>query len=321
MNQLPDRLHTVSSRGVFEGLLDHYRTIAPLRSKSLIISLFGDVVSPHGNEIWLGSVIRALLPFGINERLTRTAVFRLVREGWLVGHRSGRRSYYGFSDYGAHEYARAARRMYAAPGGHWSGSWQVIIQARAAAPGFPEEGLRRSLHWQGYRALMPGTWARPAPGGSDLRDTLAEFDALDRVVTFEARTDDIADLATVRGLVADAWRLGELADRYRQFIELFGGLAGNSGTRKHPPAPPESFLIRLLLIHAYRRILLNDTSLPEILLPPPWPGIEAQRLAASVYRSLAGPSASYICSALVCAQGNLPSAHPSFHDRFPDQHR
>ena len=54
-----------------------------ISSTAVVFTFFCDVVTQHGGEIWLGSVIQALAPLGINERLTRTAVFRLVQDDWL----------------------------------------------------------------------------------------------------------------------------------------------------------------------------------------------------------------------------------------------
>ena len=70
----------------------------PVRTGSLIISVFGDAVSQHGSAVWLGSLIKVLEPFGLNQRQIRTAVFRLVKEDWLVARQLGRRSYYSFTE-------------------------------------------------------------------------------------------------------------------------------------------------------------------------------------------------------------------------------
>ncbi len=51
-----------------------------ISSTTLVFTFFCDVVTQHGGEIWMGSIIRALAPLGINERLTRTSVFRLVQD-------------------------------------------------------------------------------------------------------------------------------------------------------------------------------------------------------------------------------------------------
>ena len=95
----------------------------PVRSGSLIISVFGDAVSQHGSAVWLGSLIRVLEPFGLNQRQIRTAVFRLVQQDWLVARQVGRRSYYSFTAAGQRHYEKAARRIYYAGPGTESGPW------------------------------------------------------------------------------------------------------------------------------------------------------------------------------------------------------
>ena len=55
-----------------------FRGRRPIRAGSLIITVFCDTVSQHGNAVWLGSLIDALSPFGLNQRLIRTSVYRLV---------------------------------------------------------------------------------------------------------------------------------------------------------------------------------------------------------------------------------------------------
>src|SRR4029450_11540529 len=56
---------------------------APPRASSLTITVWGDGIAPHGGAVMLPGLIRLLEPFGVNERLTRTSVFRLARERWL----------------------------------------------------------------------------------------------------------------------------------------------------------------------------------------------------------------------------------------------
>ncbi len=82
---------------VIKALVDDFVNRSPMRTTSLVVSVFGDVITQHGHTIWLGSLVKALAPIGVNERLVRTTVFRLVKEGWLEAERVGRRSYYRFS--------------------------------------------------------------------------------------------------------------------------------------------------------------------------------------------------------------------------------
>src|SRR4051812_48137030 len=98
----------------------------PPRSKSLVMTIFGDAIVPHGGSIWLGSLIELLAPFGVNDRLLRTSVFRLSQEGWLVAHRDGRRSAYTILPEAMPRFAHAYRRIYAPLETHWDGKWTLV---------------------------------------------------------------------------------------------------------------------------------------------------------------------------------------------------
>ena len=68
-------------------LLRHFRAQRPLRGGSLLVTVFGDAIAPRGGAVTLESLIRLAAPFGLTERLVRTSVARLAREGWLSGAR------------------------------------------------------------------------------------------------------------------------------------------------------------------------------------------------------------------------------------------
>ena len=298
---------------VVKHLIEEFASRRPIRTTSLIITLFGDVVSQHGGTIWLGSLVEALAPFGISDRLVRTSVFRLVREGWLEAERVGRRSFYRFTPYGTHEYERAARRIYALKQKHWNGHWQLLIPLDI--PEQSREAFRRSLHWQGFRAIASGTYAKPGEGGSALLQILQEFDAVDRVLLMQADSSDLSSEKVLRNLVQEAWHLEEVARGYRDFLAHFRPL--HQWLQRRPkPDPQTAFIARTLLIHDYRRILLQDTHLPEALLPPGWPGERVLQLTGKAYRALAEPSVTYITSELESGNGRMPPPVDGFWSRF-----
>jgi len=298
---------------VIRRLIDGFTGRRPMRTTSLIVTVFGDVVSQHGGSIWLGSLVKALAPMGVSERLVRTSVFRLVQEGWLEFERVGRRSFYRFSEYGDHEYARAARRIYGQEDGRWNGRWQLLIPLDI--PEESRERFKRSLLWQGFRAISPGTFAKPGEGGEALRECLEEFDALDKVVLLEADTLPPTSDRLVWKMVHESWRLNEVAQGYREFLQRFRPLLRR--LRRYPDIEPEAaFIARTLLIHDYRRILLKDTRIPEQLLPAKWPGDGAQQLTALAYRSVADPSVDYITGRLEGREGPMPAPGRDFHLRF-----
>src|SRR5438874_6179842 len=91
----------------------------PPRAKSLIVTLWGDALGPHGGAVWLAALIRLLQPFQINERSVRTSVFRLMRDGWLDARSQGRRSRYRLTPGGMQRFEQAYRRIYLAPDPTW----------------------------------------------------------------------------------------------------------------------------------------------------------------------------------------------------------
>jgi phenylacetic acid degradation operon negative regulatory protein len=92
-------------------------------------------------------------------------------------------------------------------------------------------------------------------------------------------------------LLASGWDLSEVAGAYRHFISRFAPLAA---MLQHPAiefTPEQAFVMRTLVIHAYRRVQLHDPQLPLELLPAPWPGSQAYELARkSIWPCRARPS-------------------------------
>ena len=294
-------------------LLEGFRARKPLRSTSLIITLFGDTVSQHGHTLWLGSLVNALAPLGVNERLVRTSVFRLVKEGWLEAERVGRRSYYRFTAHGNAEYERAARRIYATEDTSWEGHWQILIPL--AIPEDDRDNFRRSLNWQGFRSIAPGTFAKPGGAGRALQETLEEFDARERVLLFDATSSALGSARQLREHVHECWQLESTAAAYHAFLDDFRPLR-RWVSRQQQLDPEAAFLVRTLLVHDFRRALLHDTPLPRELLPPGWPGAEALALTGQLYRTLAEASTRYITGNLEGDSGSLPPASPGFNTRF-----
>src|SRR5262245_19998960 len=93
----------------------------PIRAGSLIVTLYGDAIAPRGGSLWLCSLNELMGLFGIEPGLVRTAMSRLVGEGWFERTRRGRNSFYRLSARGAAEFAEAGRRIYRSGEARWDG--------------------------------------------------------------------------------------------------------------------------------------------------------------------------------------------------------
>jgi len=287
----------------------------PPRSKSLVMTVIGDAIAPHGGRAWLGSLIALLAPLGVTDRLLRTSVFRLAQEGWLVAKRDGRRSLYAIEPLALPRLERANGRIYAAPGLHWDGRWTLVLAPNGSIDAPLRAALRKELEWEGFAMLAPGVLAHPAPNADSLGEILARTGAAGKVFLCAAHALPGGASRPLCELVDDGWDLRPEIDSYRQFIATFAPLLAGL-QRDGAPDRAAAFAIRTLLIHAYRRVQLHDPMLPVELLPDPWPGSDAYALAGAIYRLVAGPAEDHVLQVLRAEEPDAPLADSAYFARF-----
>ena len=286
-----------------------------LRSKSLVMTVMGDAIAPHGGAAWLGSLIELLAPLGVTDRLVRTSVFRLVQEGWLTASREGRRSRYGFDAKSLPRFERADRRIYAPPGLHWDRRWTLVIAPNGSIDGDLRSAVRKELEWEGFAMLVQGVLAHPGADAEGLLDALGRTGARDKVfVVSGAELPDVGS-RPLQELVGESWDLTAVAQSYRGFIEQFTPLLALL-REEAQVAPADAFVIRSLLIHAYRRLQLHDPMLPIELLPDPWPGSDAYAVARAVYLLVVAQAEVHIDTVLRREDPTTPPADDAFYQRF-----
>jgi len=297
--------------------IDKFLAADPPRAKSLVVTIFGDSIAPHGDSIWLQSLIDLLRPFGVNERLVRSSVFRLVEEEWLVAERHGRHSRYAFTPSGRKRFERAHDKIYFASHRRWTrewnGEWTLLIAPPSQLPPASRVLLRRELAWEGFRMISPGTFAHPAGDRRALDEILDRTHLSDHAVVCSARDLDSTGSRSLRSLISQHWELAPVFDAYQKFIERLRPLLGFM-PRDNGIASEQAFAIRTLVIHAFRRVLLHDPLLPAELLPEDWPGRKAHDLCRSVYHVTYPDAEQYMLSVLGPAA--LPRPAPYFQERF-----
>ncbi len=289
-------------------LVSAFRRQRPLRAGSLIVTLFGDAILPRGGAITLRSLIGIAAPFGIQERLVRTAAARLAQDGWLETRRLGKHSEYRLSASGSERFEEATERIYG-PAPSWSGRWTLLVLPPLTAAA--RAVLRRELIWLGFGELAAGIYAHPEMSREGVRRALAPFAAARRTLVFEATLSGDASPAR---LLERGWNLDELAQGYRRFVSRFEPALGAS--RIASIAPQTGFVLRTLLIHDYRRLHLRDPLLPARVLPTDWPGFEAAALCRALYARVFGPSEQYLSASAAQLDGPLPAPGAAVRRRF-----
>ncbi len=292
-------------------LVDEFRSRPTLRAGSLITTVFGDAIAPRGGTVWLGSLINAMSDFGISERLVRTSVFRLVKDGWLQSEQVGRRSYYSLTDEGRGRFDQATHRIYGDPAVDWDGKWCLLLLSGLDTA--DKEELRREFGWLGFGSLSANVLAHPTPDLVDLDVTIQRLGVGDNLVVLTGQV--VRNEAGLRHLAHASWNLAELDSRYTDFVSMFRpALRAATDTREIPPRT--AFILRTLLIQEYRKVLLRDPLLPADLLPASWQGGAAYQLCRNLYLAVHEAGDSYLGDMLETADGPLPPPMGSFHKRF-----
>jgi phenylacetic acid degradation operon negative regulatory protein len=242
----------------------------PVRARSALFTLFGDVVRPTGGEAWLTVLTECMGVLGHSPEATRTALHRMAAEGWVEPRRVGRYAAYRLTPLGVDRLEEAAARIYRLRAVDWDHRWRLLV---SPAIGRDAE-LGRSLAWMGFGRLTADTWVSPHPHGERLAGLLARHEVAEDAVRFLA--DATGDDA---GIVRRAWDLGELRAAHAAFLDRWRGV-------RAPGDPAAAFTMRIELVHHWRSFLFLDPGLPVALLPADWLGDEAAACFRDLYGAL-----------------------------------
>lgn len=287
----------------------------PPRSKSILMTVFGDAIAPRGGSVWLGSLITLMDALGINDRLVRTSVFRLTEEGWLDAQRSGRRSQYALTPQGSKRFARAHQRIYAPARVNWDGRWLLVIAPPDNSSTALRNALKKELLWEGFGLVTPGLYAHPGNKAEALTEILHRTGAADKVIVSTATNMDAISSMPLTDLVKLCWQLDTVRKSYTQFVHKFALLASLLSEENHLTLQ-QAFVIRTLLIHAFRRVQLHDPQLPAELLNADWPGATAYDLCSTIYNIVSEQADAYVALTLAAEQDVVLPVHAAFSDRF-----
>jgi phenylacetic acid degradation operon negative regulatory protein len=234
-----------------------------MQARSALFDLYGDYLGSRGGQAQVAALVRLLAPLGIAAPAVRTAVSRMVGQGWLEPVRLHGSPGYRLTGKAARRLDEAARRIYRTAELPWSGRFDLVVltppTSRAA-----RGRLSAHLAFLGYGRLDQATWVAPRPG-PEIDTVLAEASVrFDRFTASHAGSADGA-----KALVRRAWDLAALAEAYRRFLAEFGpvilAVADHNG-------PAQAYAARFRLVHAWRTFLFSDPQLPASLLPQHWPG-------------------------------------------------
>jgi phenylacetic acid degradation operon negative regulatory protein len=237
----------------------------------MLLTVLGEYVLPAENGVWQETLISALTSLDYKTQAARQALARSVSGGWLRTERHGRRARMYLTDETREMLSSGAERIYGFGEPHpWDGRWLLVVVRVPEQRRDVRHLIRSQLAWAGFGSLGNGLWISPhVDREAEVRRIAGELSPAE-LLSFRAEFGSIGEPAKV---IADAWDLGDVADRYREFISRFG--------RVRPKTPEAAFRTQTELVHTWRKFPFLDPDLPEEMLPARWPRTRAHEVFAS----------------------------------------
>ncbi len=234
-----------------------------MNARSALFDLYGDHLRQRGGRAPVAALVRLLAPLGVAAPAVRTAVSRMVRQGWLEPVRLPDGPGYTLTPRAVRRLDDSAVRIYRTAAAGWDGSWHLVV---TDLPGerSRRDRLRAGLTFLGYAQLDDATWI--GPRWSAEVDELLEVESV-RAERFAASHDGDS-----LGLVRRAWDIEGLGRSYARWLADAELLVSAAGER---PDDEQAFAARSRLVHEWRKFLFLDPGLPRELLPGDWSGDKA----------------------------------------------
>ncbi|PCI05117.1 MAG: hypothetical protein COB78_00385 [Hyphomicrobiales bacterium] len=230
---------------------------------SVIVTIFGDLTKNQGDEISGPLLSMIMEKIGIRPEAMRVAIHRLRKDNWIESRKEGRVSQYRLSAKGYAESEAARPRIYASVQALDQNSgkdWHLLLQ---------EPGKDFGQRDPNQIEIVPNTFlgtglAKQTPSGAF-------------VIQF---TDLNAPEWVKQKILPNA-----LLSAYEQF-QLSLTKISEKLLSQSQPNRLEAAIIRILIIHNWRRLLLRHPEAADAFFPDSWAGRECRKLVTSILAKL-----------------------------------
>ncbi|MHC5705701.1 PaaX family transcriptional regulator C-terminal domain-containing protein [Streptomyces tirandamycinicus] len=242
----------------------------------------------HAGELY---TVAGLL--GMSDQQIRLCVKRLVAEGRFTQEGRGRKAtLHAVADVSGSlapdaAYVRHAYRQDAglAP---WDGTWHLFAFAIPESRRTARDTLREHLLHLGAAPVHSGLYVTANPVAELVEARAGQLGVLATLTRLSTTDLRIGGLTDPGALAAALWPLTEIAQRYEDLAAFAGARLARLTEGPEPP-DAERLTMAIELAALFTEAMEPDPLLPPQLLPEPWPGKDARRLAADCWRHLRGP--------------------------------
>ena len=240
---------------LLQPLLDDYlHDQGRLRVWSLIVTILGDTVENRQKTISTTRLSLILDRLGVGQAAQKTALSRLVKDGWAERSKEGRNTFYGFTEKGREAFVPASRLVYAPPRDEEPVHWLMAVSdAPRGLPVAPGVGLWPVDFEPVEKGASVAGWIESMPAGLQAISP-----------DHQAETDQLTALL--------------------RYLDVTFS----------PDCDLDALAARMVLIHRWRRYVLRYPEVPQKLAPEGWAGLKLRENIGRAYWSLTGAAEEWL---------------------------
>ncbi len=225
---------------------------------SLLITIFGDLARQPVSELSGGTLGCITREIGIKPEATRVALHRLRKDGWIESRKIGRASAYSLSPFGKEQSEQATPIIYRTVPSTEPVFLKIDTTSREASG-----------------TAMP-TQPLPAQLTLTTQATGSDF----ALLVHPAQLPDWIKFSLISS---------DLKESTDQLLQMLRAVQ-NVLRKRHDFSATQCAVLRVLLIHSWRRNILKVPDLPDAVFPPDWKGPECRAIVSELLEMLPKPS-------------------------------
>lgn len=255
-----------------------------LKSKSLVLDVYGAFVRDLGGWISVSDLIELMAAVGYEEQVTRTSVSRFTRKGLLERRKMKDAVGYQLTSHARHILDEGDDRIYGRlDPGRLADGWALLTFSIPESIRAQRHQLRSRLTWLGFGSLGGGAWIAPRRMLEKARRVVVDLDLESYVDIFESHYHGFA---TNADLVGRCWDLGEIRASYMRYLDDTRPVLDRYATVDPDDVRRDAFGDYVTALHEWRKLPFMDPGLPQELLPDDWEGRQAAELFGRFQREL-----------------------------------
>jgi len=256
---------------ITEKFIDNFHSMNKLRVWSLVITIFGDCATLRGGTIAMTDLQAITTLLRIEPGALRTAMSRLAKENWLIRTKVGRNSFYKLSEQGLKSFVEPTSRIYARY--QEKSDKHFYLGIKDPVYGSDLKLFQEFLKRTGSISVNKNVFFIPKIFCSE--------NYIEEQNVFIIKGSE----KNVPSWVCDILFPNQIKKNLLELIEKFHKLnSGNISDKVQKPQ--DALIIRILLIHEWRRIILKLPNNPMTFVPPDWPLEDCRHLVKSIYQKV-----------------------------------